>query len=396
MSTYRELFRTTEFTPLFAASATTVAARTVSSLALGTMVYGATGSPLLSALSMFGSSLAQVVGMFTVLSAADRLPPRAATAGVAVLFAAGTAVLAVPGLPAWGIVLAVLGIGLVNSVAGGVRWGLLHEILPAGRYLLGRSAFTIAVGAMQVAGFAMGGLLLTAMSPRQALLVAAGLNLVAATVARFGLTARPPRAAGRPSIRATGQVNGRLWAVPVRRVTYLAMWVPNGLIVGCEALFVPYAPASAGSLFVVTALGMLTGDVLVGRFVPRRWRPRLITPLQVLLACPFLLFILPLPPTVALAAAGLAALGFSAGLLLQERLLADISGDVRGQALGLHSTGLLTMHAVGATLAGAMAELIPAGTAMAVMAAASLCATAALTAAGRVPAGRRATARRRW
>jgi predicted MFS family arabinose efflux permease len=352
---------------------------------------------------MFGSSFAQVVGMFTGLSAADRLPPRQATAGVAVLFAAGTAVMAIPGLPAWGVVLAVLGIGLVNSVAGGVRWGLLHEILPAGRYLLGRSAFTIAVGAMQVAGFAAGGLLLTALSPGRAMLVAAGLHLFAAVVARFGLTARPPRAAGRPSIRATWQVNGRLWAVPAQRVTYLAMWVPNSLIVGCEALFVPYAPASAGALFMATAIGMLTGDVLVGRFLPPRWRSRLIIPLQLLLACPFLLFALPLPPGVALAAAGLAALGFSAGLLLQERLLAGtgdgerlragtgdgerqhagIGDDVRGQALGLHSAGLLTMQAVGAALAGAVAELVPVGTAMTVMAVLSLCATAALTAAGR-------------
>ncbi|WP_328418125.1 hypothetical protein OG470_31265 [Micromonospora sp. NBC_00389] len=167
MSTYRELFRTPEFTPMFASASATIAARTVSGLALGTLVYGATGSPLLSALSTFGSSFAQMIGIFTVLSAADRLPPRAATAGIAVLFAAGTAVLAVPGLPAWGMVLVVLGIGLVNSVAGGVRWGLLHEILPAERYLLGRSVFNMAVGVMQIAGFAAGGLLLVVLSPRQ-------------------------------------------------------------------------------------------------------------------------------------------------------------------------------------------------------------------------------------
>ncbi|MET8307147.1 hypothetical protein [Micromonospora sp. NPDC005173] len=283
MSTYRELFRTPEFTPMFASASATIAARTVSGLALGTLVYGATGSPLLSALSMFGSSFAQMIGIFTVLSAADRLPPRAATAGIAALFAAGTAVLAVPGLPAWGMVLVVLGIGLVNSVAGGVRWGLLHEILPAERYLLGRSVFNMAVGVMQIAGFAAGGLLLVVLSPRQALLAAAGLNLLAAAVARLGLTAHPPRAAGRPSIRRTWQVNGQLWALPARRATYLAMWLPNGFIVGCEALFVPYAPASASALFVVTAFGMLTGDVLVGRFLPQRHRRRLITPLQILL-----------------------------------------------------------------------------------------------------------------
>ncbi|MDG4862035.1 MFS transporter, partial [Streptomyces sp. T-3] len=73
MRTYRELFRTPEFTPLFLTSAAQIAAQTVSGLALGTLVFTATGSPLLSALALFGPSLAQVVGAATLLSAADRL-----------------------------------------------------------------------------------------------------------------------------------------------------------------------------------------------------------------------------------------------------------------------------------------------------------------------------------
>ena len=45
--------------------------------------------------------------------------------------------------------------------------------------------------------------------------------------------------------------------------------MPNGLIVGCESLFVPYAPRHAGLLFAFAALGMLVGDTLTGRFLPR-------------------------------------------------------------------------------------------------------------------------------
>jgi predicted MFS family arabinose efflux permease len=306
-------------------------------------------------------------------------------AGIAVAIAASTAVLAVPGLPGWAMALIVLTTGLVNSVTPGVRWGLLHEVLPAGRFLLGRSVFNIAVSVMQIVGYAAGGLLLVMLSPRQALLVASGLSLLAAVITRLGLTERPPRAEGRPSIRKTWQVNGQLWASPARRVTYLAMWVPNGLIVGCEALFVPYAPTAASPLFVVTALGMLIGNIVVGRLLPRHYRLRLTTPLQILLAVPFLLFALPLPRGVALIAVALAAIGYSAGLLLQERLIAQTGDDIRGQALGLHSAGLLTMQAVCATLAGAIAQFLPVGTAMAVMALASLCASTTLAVAMRRP-----------
>src|SRR5258708_30263366 len=125
-TTYRGLFHTPEFTPLFATTSTQVAASTVSGLALGTLVYTATRSPLLSALSMFGPSLAQVVGATALLSAADRLPPRAAMTGLAAAFGLGTAVLAVPGLPLWAVFAVLMLLGLAGSAGGGVRYPLLR------------------------------------------------------------------------------------------------------------------------------------------------------------------------------------------------------------------------------------------------------------------------------
>jgi MFS family permease len=378
MSTYRGLFRTPQFTPLFVVASVNVAATTISGLALGTLVFTATGSPLLSALSMFGASFAQLLGAFTVLSAADRLPPRLALVAIALAFAVGTFVLAAPGLPVLGVLLVVLGTGLVNTVHGGVRWGLLGEILPPGDYLLGRSVFNMAVGIMQITGFALGGALVAVLSPRPTLVAAGLLYVLAAVVARFGLTARPARSAGRPSIRETWRVNAHLWRSPGRRATYVAMWLPNGLIVGCEALFVAYTPASAGVLFVAAALGMLTGDLLAGRFVPANWRPRLITPFQVLLALPFLAFVLRPPTAVAVALVAIGAIGYGGSLLLQDRLLAQTSDSVRGQALGLHSSGLLAGQALGATFAGAVAQHLAVGTAMTVMAVLSLTVSAVL------------------
>ena len=66
MHSYRELFQTREFTPFFATVFLQTAARTVTGLALGILVYSTTGSPLLSALSLFGSHFAQVIGAVTL------------------------------------------------------------------------------------------------------------------------------------------------------------------------------------------------------------------------------------------------------------------------------------------------------------------------------------------
>jgi MFS family permease len=372
MRTYRELFRTPEFTPLFLATSLRVAGSTVSGLALGTLVYEDTRSPLLSALAMFGPSLAQVLGAAALLSAADRLPPRAAMTSLALLTALGTAAQAVPGLPVWAVFAILLVLGMIASLGGGVVYGLLNEILPGDGYLLGRSVLNMSVGITQIFGYATGGILVTILSPRGGLLAGAALYLAGAGAARFGLSRRAPRTAGRPSVTETWRNNALLWSSAARRYVYLALWVPNGLIVGCESLFVAYSPRRAALLFTFAALGMLTGDTLAGRFVPAGWRERLGAPLRLLLAAPYLIFALHPALPLAAAAVSLASVGYSATLLLQQRLMALTPDKLSGHALGLHSSGMLTMQGVGAALAGAIAQQTSPSVAMAVLAAASV------------------------
>ncbi|MFF4453192.1 MFS transporter [Streptomyces goshikiensis] len=376
--TYRSLARVPEFTPFFAAAALRVGASTVSGLALAVLVYDRTGSPLLSALSMFGPSFAHLLGATLLLSAADRLPPRAALGGLSAVGALGTLLLCVPGLPLWAVFAVLLGQGLADSLAGGVRYGLLTEILPPGDYLLGRSLLAVCAGVTQIAGYALGGLLVAALSPRGALLTAAGLSAAAVVTVRFGLRRREPRASGRPSAAETWRGNVTLFSDPARRTLYLALWVPNGLIVGCESLFVPYDAAHAGLLFASAATGMLVGDTVAGRYLPARLRARLAAPLRLLLAAPYLAFALEPGPVLAAVTVALASVGYSAGLLMQERLVALLPEGTQGQALGLHSAGMLTLQGVCAALAGALAQHTSAAVAMTVLAAASVVVTLVL------------------
>jgi predicted MFS family arabinose efflux permease len=386
MRSYRTLFRTPEFTPFLLSYAASGAAETIGALARGTLVFRATGSPLLTALSMFGPQLAQLLGAMFLMSAADRLPPRAVLSGLCLAFAAGTAVLALPGLPVAAVFAVVLTQGLIGSLGGGVRSGLLNEILSKDGYVVGRSVFNMLWGLLQVAGFATGGALLTLLSPQTCLLLTAALYALSALVTRLGLTVRPPRAAGRPSAAATWRTNAVLWSSRPRRLTYLGLWVPNGLVVGCDSLFVSYAPSAAGTLYACGALGMFAGDVAVGRLVPPAWRPRLAVPLRLLLAGPYLFFFL--RPGVALSAvaATVASVGFAASLVLQERLMSLTPDELAGQALGLHSVGMSVLQGVGAAVAGSVAGLTSPATAMTVMAAASVAVTLVLATAARRPA----------
>ncbi|MGW6741333.1 MFS transporter [Streptomyces sp. NPDC055025] len=380
MRSYRTLFRTPEFPPFLFSFAAFAAAQTIGGLALGTLVFRATGSPFLSAVSMFGPQLAQLLGGAFLLSGADRLPPRALLSALALAFAAGTAVLALPGLPVWAVFAVVLLQGLVASLGGGVRGGLLNEILSKDGYVLGRSVYNMLWGLTQMAGFATGGALLALLSPRTCLLLAAALYVMSALVTHLGLTARPPRSTGRPSFSATWRTNALLWSSRPRRLTYLGLWIPNGLIVGSDSLYVSYAPEAAGTLYAFGALGMFAGDMAVGRLVPPALRPRLATPLRLLLAVPYLFFVL--RPGVALSAVAVtvASVGFAASLVLQERLMSLTPDDLAGQALGLHATGMAAMQGVGAVLAGTLAQLTSPATAMTLIAAGSVTVTLTLAA----------------
>jgi predicted MFS family arabinose efflux permease len=379
VKTYTQLFAVREYRTLFASNCLSVAANTLSGLALGSLTFIATKSTLLTALAMFGAPLASVVGSLTLLSAADSLPPRRMMVTLTAAATAAALCQAVPGLPLWSRFAILVLMGLVTSVTAGAKWGLVADVLPDGAYLLGRATLNISVGVMQIVGFGFGGLLLGYLRPTGLFLLAAAASLTALVWLRTGLIERPPRSRVPTSPVRTLRVNRQLLASPVRRPIYLALWVPNGLIVGCEALLIPYAGDRAGYLLAATAIGMLAGDVIVGRFVPPPSRDRLIWPLRTLLAAPYLMFLVHPPLWLAAPLIVTASFGYSASLPLQDRLLRNTDDQFRGQVLGLFSNGLMAMQAIGAGLAGLLAGWISLTATIPTMAALSLAVNACLT-----------------
>ncbi|GAA5035999.1 MFS transporter [Terrabacter aeriphilus] len=384
MKTYRQLFAVREFRVLFLVQCINIGAYAVASLALGTITFAATGSPVLTALAMFGAPLMRIVGQTLFGSGSDLVRPRTALVLVFTTTMVSDLLQAIPGLP-WGWRFALLAVGpLITSALGGSMMALVSDILPPDGFILGRATMNIAVGGMQIVGYGVGGLLLITFTTTQLFLGAAGALLLAVVLLRLGLSDHPPRHAGASVVRRTREVNRALLGSRVIRPLYLTMWVPNGLVVGCEALFVPFAGERAGYLFAVTAAGMLLGDVVVGRFLPVAVRDRLIGPLRLLLAVPYLAFFLVPSLPCAAALAFVASIGYSASLPLQERLVTHTEARARGQVFGLQGTGLMVGQALGALVGGTVASVLGTGPvaaarAMGVMAVASVVVSLALT-----------------
>jgi hypothetical protein len=377
MTTFREILAVGEFRALFAGHALTVAGRTIQMLALSSLVYAATGAPLLAALALLGGLLPQAIGALTLLSFADRVRPRGfltlwAVAGVleALLLASGV-------LPVAGMLLLIMAFGVVDSLTAAVRGALLAEVLPGG-YVLGRSMMNMAGGGMQILGFATGGALIAGLGPRGALLASAGLAVWSAVATGAGLRTRAPRATGRAGVALTWRFNRLLLGSARVRPLLWAAWVPNGLIVGAEAMYVPYAGDAAGVLFVSGAAGMLLGDLVVGRWTPAPARERWAGPLQALLAVPYLLFFLHPGLPVAAVAVFVASIGYAGTLGLQQRLVDVVPSRLTGQAIGLEASGRMTWQAIGAAVIGTIAEGSGAALAMTFAAGLSLLVTALL------------------
>ncbi|MEU0990679.1 MFS transporter [Streptomyces sp. NPDC005953] len=377
MKTYRQIFGIREFRVLFLNTTVGVAGGTMRMLAVATVVYTATGSPLLTALAFLGGFLPQAIGSLTLLSLADRLPPRAALVTWRVVDAMAGAMFALGFLPVWAVLLVLLVVGLGDAVVGAIGEAVVLDVVPEGSYVLGRSALNIAVGSMQILGFAASGALLALTGPSGAFWLSAGLALTSALVSRLGLQRRPPRTTGEASVALTWAGNRRLWGDRTIRRLLLAHWLPNGLIVGAEAMYVPYG-AGAGAMFAAAACGMLVGDIVIGRWVSPRLRATLSLPLYALLAMPYIFFALQPAPVVATAIVLVASFGYAGTLGVTEQFVAKVPEDVRGQAFGLVGNGMMTAQAVCAAAVGGVAQLTHPGNAMSVAAIFSLMASVLL------------------
>lgn len=379
MGTYRAIFANPEFRSLWIGSALGNASSTMTSLTLAIVVDATTGSALLAAMIMFGPSLAQVLGVSTLMSAADTARPRQILTLLAVASTVAVGIQAALDLSAGLRLLLSLAIAYGLSIGAGVRWGLLGEVVHDDQFILGRSAMNLSVGAMQIAGFGIAGILLQAVSPSTVLWTATGFAALAVPVVRFGLRDRPPRRVARTGLAETWRGNRRLLAQPRTRPLLLALTLPNGLIVGCEALFVPYAGSRAGWLLAAGAAGMMTGDLVVGRYLTRNGRRIAGQWLRFVLAVPFLAFAFHLPIAVLCVLVALGSSGYSASLAQQEVLVDLTPAELRGQVLGLESALRMTTFGVVAILAGALADLTAAAPAMTAFAAASVVVSVVLT-----------------
>ncbi len=374
-ATYRQVLAEPRFRLLFATRSLAIAADTLRMVALSILVFGLTGSPLMAAVA-FGIGFApQAVGGTMLGALADCVRPRLLITTGYGLEAATAAALALLGMPVWASMALVAAVAGLTPVFGGASARLVAEVLGGDAYVLGRSLSNIASSAAQLLGLAAGGITVATLGTRHALLVTAGCHLAAAAAVRLRLPDLV--AAAEPAGRRRGSVlrqslTGSRQLITDRavRALMLAHWLPPAFVTGTEGLIVPYVAlrgfpvGSAALLLACLPVGMIVGDLAVGRLLRPRTREMLTVPLMVTCGLPLLAFAAhpPLPAVAALLV--ITGVGLAYTLGIQRRFLDTVPEAMLGQAFGLQSTGLMTLQGVGPAGFGAVAQAISPGPAM--------------------------------
>ncbi|MEQ0564348.1 MFS transporter [Amycolatopsis sp. NEAU-NG30] len=358
---FRDVLAVTEFRALFSAQLVTVTGDQLARVALSILVYDRTNSAGWAALTYALTFLPDLVGGPLLSGLADRHPPRTVMIAADVLRAAAVAVMALPGLPLLAVAALLVGVQLVNPVWNSARAALLPQVLPGETFVPGMGLLMMLVQAGQVAGFALGGLLVAVTGTGGALLADAASFAVSAAFLFGGVRPRPPRAD--PGIRWWQHVRAG-WTVVVgdrRRLALVALGCVSGIYIAGEAIAAPYAAELGGGAVVVGlllgtfALGNVLGMAALSRIPPSR-RARLLGPLAVL-ACAALLGCALRPNlegTLTLfTLCGVA----SAYNLVANTTFVQLTPDAqRAQAFGFALTALRVSQGVGVVLAGLAAE----------------------------------------
>lgn len=285
-ATYREVLAEPRFRLLFSTRAVAITADALRITTFSVLVFSSTGSALLSAVAFGIGFVPQLFGSLLLGSLADRLPPRALITGGYALTCATALLLAVVRMPVAASLGVVALVSLATPVFHGASSRLVAQSLKGDAYVLGRSLSNIASAGAQLFGLALGGAAVAALGPRRALAVSAVLYFGCALAIRIRLPRLQPAAfGGTPgstggdsgadggAVRASLQGAGLLLRDRTVRRLMLAQWLPVALVAGAEGLIVAYAgesrfaPGWYAVLMGCLPVGMLVGDLLVGRFL---------------------------------------------------------------------------------------------------------------------------------
>lgn len=365
---FRDVLGLREYRAMFWAELFSFAGDQVAAVALAVLLYQRSGSPFIAALGYASAFLPWAIGGPLLAVFADRFPTRRVVVTCDVARALLIGLAALPGLPLIVVGALVLAAAFLASPFESAASAVLPLVLEdSQRYSVAVSIRSITNQTVSLVGFAVGGLLVAAVSPRGALALDAATFAVSAVLLRRGLQHRPAAMdpeAPRHSMLADTLEGLRVVAADRRRYGPLLV-----AIVGSAYMVVPEAIATAlahslgygavgvGLVMGAYAAGSVTGGVLLVRFTSVELRRRWMWRMALLGSAPMVALLL--QPDLVLTLGLLTLVGGCASFQLAARtaFAAAVPVESRGRAYGIAFTGMYTAQGAAILLAGAAAQV---------------------------------------
>jgi predicted MFS family arabinose efflux permease len=372
-ASFRDVFAVREFRALWASQVMSAGGDRLALVALTLLVYDRTRSPLLSAIAFASGTLPYIAGALFLSSLADRYPRRTvmvlADAARVVLVAA----MLVPGMPLAALIALLYLVTAIQPAFDAGRSAIIRDIVT-------KETFPLAAGVLQstfrtliVVGAVAGGVLVAAVGARWALGLDAGTFLASGVLLQAGLKPRPAAAQSSRQPGALASLTGGIRLVfgdKHLRTLMLLGWLV-ALYELPEGLAAPYAgklgggPVAAGLLIAFSQLGSVLAMPYFTKRIGPLTRLRWMGPMAV---CTCLVLVLAvLRPSLAVSMAiftvsnAFTVYQIAANTAFVER----VPNERRAQAFGLASTGLIVGQGAALTAAGAVAEVVPPSTVVA-------------------------------
>lgn len=382
-ATFRDVFGVRGYRHLFAANVLSLIGDQLTAVALAFTVYALSDSAILAALTFAGSYATWIVAGPLLSVFADRLPRRRILLACDLARAALVLLMAVPGTPVPALVALAFAANLFRPPFQSARAALVPDLLDGDRYTVANGLDNIVAEVTQVAGFALGGVLVMTLSPSGVLLIDAATFVASALLIATGVRrGAAPAASGPRASWAADTVAGVrvVFGSPTLRSYLLLFWL-SCLVYGAEGVVAPLAgqygggARTGGLLLAAMPAGVAIGGVLLTRFVPPAVRQRVMLPLA-LISCAALIPVLAVPPLpVVLVLLFLSGLAGSFSIPLNAMFGREVPASHRARAFGVAMSGLCAVQGLAMVAAGAAAErFAPTTVVAAAGVAATLCA----------------------
>ncbi|MGM1065582.1 MFS transporter [Saccharothrix sp. Mg75] len=354
-----------EFRGMWIGSTVSTVGDQLAAVALSLLVFERTQSAAWTALTWSLTLFPPLISGPLLGWVADRFPRRTVMVCCAWLQAALMALMAVPGMPLWVMIVLLVVVLMISSPFLAAQEASLPSVLPEDRYDDGVALFGTSVDVAQMAGLAAAGFLVTGAGSTVALAINAATFVWVAILVQFSVRHRPaadPLGAHRDPEGPRGAFT--LLVTEPRLRSLMGMRLLAGLAMVPEGLAVPLAAKldavwAVGLILAIEPAANVLGVAVLFRLVrdPAK-RERLIGPLAILSLAPLVMFALDPNLTwtiVLLVIAGMAGAYHTPARSAWMRILPDA---YRGRAYGIGRAALRSSQGGGMAVAGVVAHSI--------------------------------------